>query len=56
MNTMRDRGIQASIATAGVLAVVTAVAYSPPLLVVWAVWVGVTGWAIYEARRKNARA
>lgn len=56
MNTMRDRGVQASVVTAGVLGVVTAVAYSPALLAVWGVWAGVTGWAVYEARRKNARA
>ncbi|WIC40234.1 hypothetical protein SEA_HOLLIDAY_39 [Gordonia phage Holliday] len=56
MNTIKDQGIQASVVTAGILAVVTAVAYSPPLLAVWAVWAGVTVWAIYEARRKHARA
>lgn len=54
-NYLRDRGVQASIVTMGVLATVTAVSYSPPLpplLAVWAAWAGVTAWAVWIARGK----
>ena len=50
---MTDKGIQASTVTTGVLAVLTAVAYSPPMLAVWAVSVAATGWAIWNVRAKQ---
>lgn len=51
-----DRGVQASAVTAVVLGVCTAVAYSPPLLAVWAVWAGVAAWAVSNVRRRRGRA
>jgi len=51
-----DRGVQASAAAAVILGVCTAVAYSPPLLAVWAAWAGVTAWAVNNARRRRGRA
>ncbi len=52
---IHDKGIQASIGAAAILAVVSSLAYSPPMLAAWAAWAGISGWAIYEARRKRAR-
>lgn len=49
-NLLTDRGIQASTAAAAVLALITAVAYSPPLLAIWVAWAAVTMWAIIRAR------
>lgn len=51
-----DRGVQANAATAVVLGVCTALAYSPPLLAVWAAWAGVTAWAVSNARRRRGHA
>lgn len=53
---INDKGIHASLAAGVVLAAGTIVAYSPPMLAVWALWAGATGWAIYEARRKHGHA
>lgn len=50
---MTDKGIQASTVTTGVLAVLTSVAYSPPMLAVWAVSIAATGWAIWNVRAKQ---
>lgn len=50
-----DRGVQASAATAVVLGVCTAVAYSPPLLAMWAVWTGVAV-AVSNAKRRRGHA
>jgi hypothetical protein len=50
-NLLTNRGIQATTATAAVLALLTVTAYSPPLLIVWACWAVVAVWAVVEARR-----
>lgn len=52
---LHDKGIQATIGTAAILAILTSVAYSPALLAVWAAWAGIGAWATYEARRRHAR-
>ena len=58
MQILKDRGIQASITTAAVMAAGTIIidGHATTLAALWAVWAGITGWAIYEARRKHARA
>lgn len=50
-NLLTNRGIQATTATAGVLAILTAVAYQPPLLAAWAIWAVLAALAIIGARR-----
>ncbi|PTR42014.1 hypothetical protein C8K38_111183 [Rhodococcus sp. OK611] len=48
-----DRGVQASAATAVVLGVLTVTNYSPPMLAAWAVWAGVSIWALSIARSQH---
>ncbi|MFT3661064.1 MAG: hypothetical protein QM809_06600 [Gordonia sp. (in: high G+C Gram-positive bacteria)] len=53
---LNDRGVQASITSGWIIAILSTVAYSPPMIAVWVGWAGITAWAVYEARRKHARA
>ncbi|WNM69745.1 membrane protein [Gordonia phage Crater] len=57
MELLKDRGIQASITAAAVMATGTIIIDGHPaaLATLWAAWAGITGWAIWEARRKHAR-
>lgn len=50
-NLLTNRGVQASTVTAATLAIITAVAYHPLLLVVWAAWAVVAVVAIVGAVR-----
>ncbi|MGV0625386.1 hypothetical protein [Mycolicibacter minnesotensis] len=50
-NLLTDRGVQASIATASTLAIVTVVAYQPLLLAMWGVWAVAMVFAVVRAVR-----